>query len=621
MQISLRQRMLLVLCSSAVLTVVLELGVLRFRDLYIDLGEGSSLAFLDNFHEFERATPAEGGFSFQWSSTVSTVRLPHIRSRSPWVTTFRIHQRVLEYPERIIFSAGGVLIPIEPAPGTRSYEIFWPTSGPVTIESDLSRVVQENLQGYGIAVDYVYAQRVGDSLSVDGPVILFAFLSMGLAGALLALAQTSLRDSVLVISIVGALATFMLWRYPGYLLIALARTNALFGVVLSATATVSLLARSPRRRQWRPVISAILLSITLKMIGVLYPGYLPTDSIFHVHRLSSTILGEMFRTSEGQGQMFPYPVSAYVLLAPFALAYSDMRLLIQAAGVIIDSTTIALLAITLFDGSDGRKAAGWAGLLYAIMPAGFLFQWQNVFAQNIGQWFGVCYVTAMLYGIRHDRRTVGFYSLLTILSYLAATGHFGSFLNLSAAIVVMICVFPSYALQKKPFILTWFVGAILSFILFYSAYLQLFFEQSRNLTSKSQQPFSAHFFWLKRFVWEFGIHGHYLTLYVIVALATLVTLAIKRKSHPRVETPIYASMIIVSAVLAMLQVTIFLNATRFIIFAYPAIIIFSALAVSTIEKYRYGGIVVRLLVLYTVVSSVLMWVRGFALHERIGFLW
>lgn len=618
MQPSLQQRMAIVLCSCIALILVLELCVLRFRDLYIDVGEGSSVPFLENFRESERAAPAEGGFSFQWSRDVSVIRLPEVYSTAPWLVTLRLHQRSLDFPEVVIFQGAGFRIPVRPPPGTRSYHVLLPRTGPLTIESAMSTVVHENLQTRGVAVDYVRNTRVGGGFSINGQVVLFALLSMSLAGALLALARIPLRDTILATIMVAAIVAIMLGCYPAYAFIALASTNTLLGIMLPATIIAYILLQSPAYHSWRAVVSAIQLSIVLKMVGVFYPGFLPTDSIFHVHRLEGTILGEMFRISAGQAQEFPYPTSAYQLIAPFALIYSDLRWLIQAASVILDSTTIALLAITLRGSEGGRKAAGWSGLLYAIMPAGFLFQWHNAFAQTVGQWFGVCYVTAFVYAIRHDRRTVRFYLLLVLLSFLAATGHFGAYLNLFATIVVMIVVFPSFSLRHRYFISTWFVGAMVSFLLYYSAFLGLFVRQSRNLTRSSPLPASAHFFWLRRFVWELGIEGHYLTIYVILAVSTVLVLFIRHRADHQTYFPIYASMILVSMVLAVLQVTIFLNTTRYIIFAYPAIILFSALAVIAIEKYQYSWLATRLLVYYTVASSVLTWALGFALHEQIG---
>ena len=268
------------------------------------------------------------------------------------------------------------------------------------------------------------------------------------------------------------------------------------------------------------------------------------------------------------------------------------------------------------------SAVRWACLLYAIMPAGFLLFLQGPLAQNVGQWFGICYIALLVFAITGNKRLSQWqFFLLTTTSFVASLGHFGVFLNFSLMLVLLLLLSPRVFSRHSKALSTWFAGSMLAVVLYYSAFWQTFLDQIYTLARSAEDARSLRMYWLRRFVWELGIRDHYQAIYLALAVCSLIVLYIKmRDERSSILRSVYGAMLATSALLGFLQVMISFNPTRYVIFSFTAVVILAAFFLQYVDQYRGGRLLTRSLVCYSIFSSLSMWASGFALHQRIGLL-
>jgi hypothetical protein len=375
------------------------------------------------------------------------------------------------------------------------------------------------------------------------------------------------------------------------------------------------------------VIAALALIVFVKLAGILYPGFVGLDTAHHIRGVQGAIRGDLYRVGEGQGQNFPYPPAVYLLMAPFVLLvpnpqWLDLQWLLAFASVFLDSSTILLLYMILKHPPVPPAVRRWAVLLYAIIPAGFILFYHGTIAQNVGQWLGICYIAALVHCVVHAEEFSAFRALgLITLGFLASLGHFGVFLNLNLMFVLLVLVFPRFAYNYRSILSTWFAGAVLSAVVYYSAFLPLLQEQLGNVTRRTEDPSTLRLFLLGRFIWDLGIQDHYLGVYVLLAAVAMATmLRRERAGVAGTLARIFSAMFLTSSILGLLFVMLLLNATRFIIFSHTAIVIFVAFLLSAADRYRVGRLGSRALVAYTLATSLALWASGVALRARIGWL-
>ncbi len=596
-----------------------HLALYQVSSFAVDAGNRADVEFLPDFREPEQAPPEVGDYTFQWSRAQSEIAAPRVAGR--WELSLRLHPVDEAHPRSVTFATSDFSLTLDPPVGLREYHFLLPNLEPIMVRSDLPPTDDPRIQNLGVAVDYVRAYRITAQPFIDWGVVLFGLIYAAFLLVMAYLTRLAQRDTLLTLAGGSVLVLLAFVLQPARVLLVLPLLNLL----LVAGGLLGLLCKDALARTFGPsstlIVASLLISVLVKLGGVFYPGYLPTDALFQANRFLETTMGLMYRVAEGQGQTYPYPTAVYLFLAPFALIYPELRWLGQVAGVLIDSSTILLLAFALKSCRVQPTVINWACFLYAIMPAGFLIQWQGTLAQNIGQWFGICYLTLLLITVSGGQPVSPWrYAVLIVAAFVACLGHFGVFLTVSLMMVMLCVLAPRFAWRHRAGVATWFGGAALSGLLYYSAFVPLFLAQTQNLTMEETGQSDLRLFLLRRFVWELGIYNHYQLVYVVLALCALFVLLRSRPAHITPLLAIYGAMLATSLLLGVLNIAILFNPTRYMIFAFPAIVVFAAFGIHALSRYRLGWMISRVLVAYTLFVALSMWAAGFALQQRIGWL-
>ena len=180
---------------------------------------------------------------------------------------------------------------------------------------------------------------------------------------------------------------------------------------------------------------AFAAGFALRFGGMVYPQFLTSDIILHVHNLQSVLHGQwLFTEPLPDGTPVPYPNAFYVLLSPFAglLGASDasLSMLLKWSGALIDSATCLALA---WAGARlwGSMSGAFAALIYAMSPAAFELlsagNYTNLFAQTA---LNITLLIALVYLAGRSRLLAGVLGplLLAVGFVLTMLGHYGMML-------------------------------------------------------------------------------------------------------------------------------------------------------------------------------------------------
>ena len=594
--------------------------------LTIDAGTERDAAFLVNFREPETLTPAAGSTTFQWSRSSGRILLPAASQRDIWQVELRLLHRAEDGPAAARLRFADQTVDLQIQPGWRHYRVLAPASGGLILESDTATIANPALRDLGLALDGVRATRIGQSWGLPWLYLLTPILLAVFSVALIDLLELAPRDGVLVLGGVGLLAAAVLWRHFGRAMIILPTLNWLLLGLAGLGYGLRWLLKKPLGTLGGIVAGTMVLALLLKGIGMLYPGFLPTDLLFHANRIKFALDGNFYFTSSGQGQEFPYPVGSYALIIPWLAALPQIRWVAQILGLLFDTSTIMLIALLLKQAQLSRRSVKWACVLYAVMPAGFLLYNQNPLAQIVGQWLGFWYLALLMLSInapallREPTTRRSRWLALVTLGFLATQGHFGVFLNLGLFFGLLLVFNPRFVRAHWRWLATWLVAVAASIVLYYADFLAVFSDQTQALTSAPADPLAMRWFMLRRFVVELGLYDHYRIVYVVAAVLGLGLLGRSRLEAQRVLGRFMAAMLGTSAVLLLAVVAILFNPTRYMIFAYPAVVIGAAVYLDHLDRWRWGRVATRLVVALTLATALAQWASDFALHERTAYL-
>lgn len=197
------------------------------------------------------------------------------------------------------------------------------------------------------------------------------------------------------------------------------------GVTLAAAFAVWVDRRVKGSGPW--AFGAVMAALVVQGVAATSPLMVVSDAVFHANQLAKVAAGDFFITSVTQHARpfrFPYGVSFYALLAPFARAGLDGVWLVRAgaaaSGVVASAGLFALLA------ARGPATAALAVVLLQLLPGTFdVYSYgnvSNVFAQSMTALF-FCWWAG---------RARGGWPLGAILLALGALGHFSSLVVLVA---------------------------------------------------------------------------------------------------------------------------------------------------------------------------------------------
>lgn len=606
------------------LALLFHLAVAYTSSTVIDVGERAAATFLLGFWDTEQAPAAAGSFSYQWSTDHSTIDVPRVPAGERWTLMLRGWIEPALNPDGVWLAVDGGSAYLPATAGVRYTQLLLPRSGPVSLWRDAAA---DETRDVGFATDLVQISRVGTRLTFDWALVVLALELAAFGAFLVRAAELERRDAVLALLGTAALLSLALALYPLY---ALRAIPALMRVLpLALLAGMSALALVRRRGADVPgyVVAALALIVVLKAVGMFYPNYIGVDTAYHIRGVQAVIHGDLYRVGDGAGSVFPYPSGVYVALAPFSLLFGTidwraLQWLVLLGSLLVDSSTIVLIDRILAHPAVSPRVRRWAALLYICLPAGYILFWHATVAQNLGQWFMVLYLTALIRFVTDRRRLTPFRALMLIaLSCMACLGHFGVFLNFNLMFVLLVLTVPRFAYQKRGFVLTWAAGAVASVLIYYTVFWSVITGEMHHLTAEGAVLPSRWFIW-DRMVWSLGLRDHYLGIYVVLALAGLGLVAWRGRRHPYFGAliRIFGAMLLTSALLGVLQVALLFNPTRYIIFSHTAIAIFAAFALAHMRRFRGGWLLTRILICVTLVWALALWAQAFALHADRAWL-
>lgn len=142
---------------------------------------------------------------------------------------------------------------------------------------------------------------------------------------------------------------------------------------------------------------AVLLIFTLRLAGTLHPQFMVIDQGLRANQLLMIAAGQEQQVRERLEQQYewgtrepvPYSLLTYYILLPLTAIWPARGELMAAVKVVtaLLEATLPLLMLALLRGGPQRLAgAAWGGLVYAALPAGYLFFHDGSFPTTIGIW-------------------------------------------------------------------------------------------------------------------------------------------------------------------------------------------------------------------------------------------
>ncbi|MFL5733614.1 MAG: hypothetical protein ACJ78Q_10475 [Chloroflexia bacterium] len=385
----------------------------QYKTTYtIDVGGLHDDAFVFGFNAKER----NASLDYRWSGPKSSIRLPGIGNEPVLVTITTVGNRPPgEPPPAIVIEARRRSYTVQTTTGPHSdsfnFERGDPTDG--SFELSITSPVFSppgDPRRLGVIVDKLSVAPGDPGLRpfVYPPPDTLGFMLLGLVFCFLAvLVATGNSRLALFASYLLALAAtaLVIFARPELGLLApnLPTVSAwglalalIAGVVLAGAEDPALAARnrwpgaSPVSLVHRLGVLAFGAAFVLRFGGLIYPQFLTSDIMLHVHNIQRVFNGQwVFPGFLPDGTPVPYPPALYVLLAPLAwfLGSSDDTLgfLLKWSAALLDAATclgLAWAGLRLWSGAVG----GIAALVYALSPAPFdLFSagnYSNLFAQS-----------------------------------------------------------------------------------------------------------------------------------------------------------------------------------------------------------------------------------------------
>lgn len=557
-----------------------------------DIGTKGAQRYTTTLRESESAAIDSTDTTFQWAFPGSSIlrALP----TQTHIVSLQTMQRSEQPARTVTFTIAQHSYTIAGIAGIRTIQLLAPPSPTITIHCDTTATSDPALAALCIALLRVDSQRISPAVDILALGWLFVLATSIALGALLTLPQSPRLAAVLSASLLAIALSFphaVSVSYPGLICLTLLWVVAV------------LLIRWRSNIPWVQIaLLAMIAHLLLKTTGVLSPGYLGTDIGFHAHKFEAVLRGTIFQIADGQGLTYPYPPTIYTLIAPIVLplqAIVPLTLLIHLSAVVIDSSTIILLAWLAHRFGWSHLRIGLMSALYVVLPAGFLLQWQATVAQTIGQWLGVIAVVTSF----TDQRTLSRLSMA-----LTMVGHFGAFLTLHLTYTL---AFLHRSL--RPIALRWWGVFVVVSVCFFSQYVTTILAQFAALTQSDGNTTIAERWW--QYAWQYGIYGHY---YGIGLALMLIGLWSARSDRLRALSGL---MVGSTTILMLAQVLADIDTTRYVIALFPFVALYAAVPLAQLWRSNAGRTVVVSLLGLILIQSGQAWFAGVTQGVRMGFLW
>jgi len=270
------------------------------------------------------------------------------------------------------------------------------------------------------------------------------------------------------------------------------------------------------------------------------------------------------------------------------------------SAVIIDSSTIVVLAWMCQHLGWSQRSMTVMSWLYVVLPAGFLLQWQATISQTIGQWLGVMAIAVMV--VRGTPTSL-------VWMAFAVVGHFGAFLTLHLANTIAFAFAPLRQMARW-----WWSVVIVAAVLYYSQYTGLIVTQIQEhyLNVQDHEIGWAELWW--QFAWNYGIYGHYLGIGLALAVIGLCVAQRDRWWYMSIAMGISAMVLLIAHVFGEF------HATRYVIFLFPVVASYAGVALGRLQRGRSGRVLLTTLLAYIALYSGYAWFSGTLDGVVMGFL-
>ena len=342
----------------------------------------------------------DGATTFAWTKARGDVVLGSLNRKAPWTCVVRLKgARPDGVPEPSVdLAVDGVVVSTTAAtPDFSDLTVTIPaasrTGATLSIASAPTFRAPPDPRELGVAVDAVTCRPPDRAWAMPVSSLRDATLAAVLWGAAVGWVCPSLAMAVpLVVLVAGAEALPLTAGVAPYTPYATAVVWLACWTVMPAAVLIAALERARGRltasAKFVVMFSAAVLY--LKLLGLLHPGKILEDALFHAHNLEKFAGGRWFFTQGGlpNGVQFPYAVALYAFAEPWMrLTHSPMahvallRIVVCAADVIAGGLLYAI--VTRIRGD--RVAGVVAVALYQLLPVSYGMQGNGNLTNDFGQ--------------------------------------------------------------------------------------------------------------------------------------------------------------------------------------------------------------------------------------------
>ncbi|MFZ9857124.1 MAG: hypothetical protein ACO3F2_02155 [Roseiflexaceae bacterium] len=574
----------------------------------LDVADPNAAIYMRDIRQAENVVINGQSETIRWTWTSSSyLFLPNPTQHQigkfvlPWrwpdsIVAIRTMARSEEPPNRIQMTVGAAFdVDLPNVAGVRVHHLLVPAVDALRFDCDNSATTDPDLAAICIAIMRVDANQVRQPVNI--PMLLWNGTFIIFCLAITRYVFGILSEILPIFGFVVLTTISMMWpvqtsTYAWELLIGGGVAILSFAVLRRSTLPIWL----------RIALMGMFANIILKEMGVLAPGIYAIDIKFHANRFNEALWYSIYQYAEGRGTNYPYPPIIYLLMAPVVLPAEQLfgiHDVIHTVSVIIESSTIVVLAWLMQRLRWTPLQIALMSALYVVLPAGFQLQWYATIAQSIGQWLGVLAIALSVIGINR-------WSVLAM--YGATLGHFGAFLTVHLSMTLAML-----SRQLRRIGLWWWGVVALVGMLYYSQFITLILAQLGRLKNTLEPTtFEQR---LYDYIWEYGFVGHYNGIFV--GLMVIGLIIGQRTQWWRMAL----AMVAAASILLCAQLFFDIVPTRYIIYLFPVIATYAALPLSRLWRSRSGRMSVVVLLCWVLWQSLYVWIDGVTQGTLIGVLY
>jgi hypothetical protein len=386
------------------------------------------------------------------------------------------------------------------------------------------------------------------------------------------------------------------------------------------------------------LIGLMVVTVWVKGGGILYPIMRPIDISWHMDKVREMLsTGDIANFSQPGGfsesvmpitewgenrPMIPYSPFYHLSAMVFALFPWEMEKTATILNAFCDATRIVLIGLIVRQSGLSNRIALLAGLLYAVSPVTFLLHsWGNA-PTTIGLWWTLVSTVAMLVIGRsiNNRKLFALLLLIntaTMLIYTVTAVFHVLFITLLAG---LLWILPNHPLRGsiRPILLATYGGLAVATIIYYGQYISPIIERtipyflqisvnSPTTVGVARPPLGTYFYnFLPLLRYDFVLNPY---LYYGLFMPMLLVIPGYLLLFKRQTLWAYMTAWFVVALVFMMAGYRISMVDKQIFYILPIVLICWAVIADRFWRRGWSGrLMVTLMVLYTLVSALYLWV-------------